>query len=124
MSLHVLIVEDELLIALDTQQQLEERGHTVVDVAPTVRTAMRSICRHRPDVAILDVNLKGEHVRPVADVLRARGVPFLYTTAYAHTLDEVDGVETAPVLGKPFSIHALEEAIAVVLGHGGFDVAD
>lgn len=80
---HILIVEDEYLLAQDLRAELADAGAVVAGMAGTVAGALEQIeSLARLDGAILDVNLRGESVFPVADRLAARGVPFLFTTGY------------------------------------------
>jgi CheY-like chemotaxis protein len=109
-GLGVLIVEDEAMVAMLLEDLLHELGCHVVEIASRVETALTSILARIFDVAILDVNLKGETSYPVADVLELRKVPFLFATGY--------GTEAIPekyrqrvVLQKPFKKHELEEAL-------------
>ena len=78
----VLVVEDEFLIAMDLELLLQRHGWRVLGPAATVAEALRLLAGETPDVALLDVNLRGEPVTPVAEELRARGVPFVLASAY------------------------------------------
>lgn len=80
---HVLIVEDEYLLADDLSDALSDVGAKVVGPAGSIEQATALILSREPiDVAILDVNLRGEMVFPVADALRQRGIPFAFATGY------------------------------------------
>lgn len=82
-SCRILVVEDEYLLADDLAQELMEEGAEVVGPVPSVARAMSLLDAHaRLDGAILDINLGGEPVFPVADLLIDRGVPVLFTTGY------------------------------------------
>ncbi|HVG48881.1 MAG TPA: response regulator [Rubellimicrobium sp.] len=79
----VLVVEDEYLLAEDLRRGLEDAGAEVLGPVPSVADALALLATEAPpDAAILDVNLGGEMVFPVADVLRERGVPFMFATGY------------------------------------------
>lgn len=79
----ILVVEDEYLIADAVQIALQGEGAVVVGPAQSVRKALRLLDTEvHVDCAILDLNLGDEQVFPVADLLQARGVPFLFTTGY------------------------------------------
>jgi CheY-like chemotaxis protein len=80
----LLIVEDEYTIADDLASALEDAGAEVVGPAGTVEEALDlvQLNRGRLDGAVLDVNLAGERVYPVADMLASRGVPFVLATGY------------------------------------------
>ena len=73
----VLVVEDELLLAMDLELTLEQHGYRVLGPAGTVAEALRLLEGETPQVALLDLNLKGEMATPVAGRLRAMGVPFM-----------------------------------------------
>ena len=81
-GLSVMIVEDHFLIADEMCMALRELGATVLGPAASVSAALALLDEHRPDAAVLDVDLQGERVWPVAERLRERGVPFAFTTGY------------------------------------------
>lgn len=101
----VLVVEDEMLLALDLEEGLREAGCEVVGPAGSLRAAMRLAENSEIDAAILDVNLAGERVFPVAQILAERGIPFVFATAYASS-DELypKEVQDVPRLSKPYTI--------------------
>ncbi|KQT12083.1 MULTISPECIES: response regulator [Bradyrhizobium] len=110
----VLLVEDEGLVALMIEDMLEELGLKVVASAAHLNTACELATTGSFDLALLDVNLAGELVFPVARVLRERGIPFLFSTGYgAPPLDEE--FKGAPAIGKPFSIDQLNEKLRTLL---------
>jgi DNA-binding LytR/AlgR family response regulator len=80
----LLVVEDEYLIAADLTASLESLGVEVIGPAASVEEALSLVDNNsdRLDGAVLDINLRNERVYPVADVLAARGVPFVFTTGY------------------------------------------
>lgn len=107
LGLRVLVVEDELVIALAIEQILEDLGCVVVGPAPSVVRALALMAGEEIDFAILDVNLGRTRSTPVAEELHARGVPFAVATGYDRAqLPEAvfDGV---PHLGKPLSERCL-----------------
>lgn len=89
-GLRVLLVEDEYLLADHLADVLASIGSTAVGPAGSVGHALELIRRApRIDAAILDVNLDGERVYPVADMLRERGIPFVFSSGYgAESLPE------------------------------------
>ena len=108
----VLVVEDEWLIAAEIGRALEGAGAVVLGPAHSVEQAL-ALLRDgtAPDAALLDVNLRGEAVTPVALALAERGVPFALVTAYA--TDGLDGpLRAAPRVGKPFTAAGLVRAVA------------
>ena len=78
----VLVVEDEFLIAMHLELLLQQHGWRVLGPAATVAEALRLLSGQTPDVALLDLNLRGELATPVAEELQARGVPFVLVSAY------------------------------------------
>src|SRR3712207_300142 len=98
----ILVVEDEIFIALDLAATLEDGGYQVLGPAPSVAGALQLLGAQRPDAAVLDVNLKGEMVTPVARLLRQMEVPFVLASAYGCTeLPDDEALTGAPFLGKP-----------------------
>jgi two-component SAPR family response regulator len=87
---------------MELDQTLRRAGYHVVGPAPSVATALGLLRQVRPDAAVLDVNLAGERVTPVAEVLRAMAVPFVLVSAYgaADLIDE-EVLRNAVNLGKP-----------------------
>src|ERR1041384_6526090 len=78
----VLVIEDEAIISMMIEQQLTDMGCEVVETASRLRGALEKARVAEVDLAVLDLNLHGEMSYPVAEVLRARGVPFLFVTGY------------------------------------------
>jgi CheY-like chemotaxis protein len=80
----LLVVEDEYMIAIDLVSFLEDLGADVIGPAGSVAEGLELVEHHgsRVDIALLDVNLRGELVFPVADALAAQGVPIIFTTGY------------------------------------------
>jgi two-component system, response regulator PdtaR len=116
-GLVVLVVEDEFLIAMDLEAMLREHGWRVLGPAATVAKALSLLeDGEMPDVALLDVNLKGETVVPVAEVLRERGVPIVLASAYNQAASMADMLAGAPNVGKPSQerhlLAALKRAVA------------
>jgi len=105
----ILVVEDEPFIAMGLEQLLPRLGYKVVSVASHLRDAVTKAEAGGFDLAVLDVNLAGELSYRVADILLAKGVPFIFCTAYA---DVAFGRYVhVPVLQKPFDKKALSRAI-------------
>lgn len=114
-GLRVLIVEDELLVAMELEDLLGGLGCRVVEAAPTVGRALRAVERQQPDVAVLDVNLHGERVTPVAEALREHGVPYVLVTGYGRERLHEGALREAPCLAKPVSRQQIASAIAAVV---------
>lgn len=98
----VLVVEDEPIVAMDLETLLRRHGWRVLGPAGSVAEALRLLAAgERPDLALLDANLRGELAGPVAEALRARGVPFLLTSAYDPPGALSPSLLGARNLGKP-----------------------
>jgi CheY-like chemotaxis protein len=108
----VLVAEDEFLLAMDLGLLLEGHGYRVLGPAATVAEALRLLDGATPDAALLDVNLRGEMVTPVADRLRALGVPFVLASAYDRPELAAAGLAGATNVGKPASDGRLLAALA------------
>ncbi len=85
-GLKVLVVEDELLIAMTLEDLLKDSGCTVVGPASSLKQGMQLFEKEAVDGAILDVNLRGQMVFPLADALAERSIPFVYVTGYGKLL--------------------------------------
>jgi len=111
----VLVVEDEMMIAMLVEDMLGDLGCSVIGPAHGLQAAM-ALAEESTDLdaALLDVNLAGQPVFPVADVLRARNVPIVFCTGYGDAgLREAD--RGAPVLQKPYRARDLAETLAAAL---------
>lgn len=115
-GLRMLIVEDETMVAMMVEDLLETFGCIVVAVAGTVKQALALVAAKDVaiDGAILDVNIGGEKVFPVADALAANGIPFVFATGYgASGIDP--GFEECPVIAKPFRVATLNQILISTL---------
>lgn len=111
-SLTVLVVEDELLIGMDVEMILEQNGHGVLGPAPSIDAALDLLKEGRPDVALLDMNLRGQLVFPVAERLRSLNIPFVLASAYESVDFEGNkAVAGAENVGKPINERRLLEAL-------------
>jgi two-component SAPR family response regulator len=110
----VLVVEDQYLIADDLCSLVERLGGHVLGPISRVGTAMAALQAETPDLALLDVNLEGELVYPLAAALQEAGIPFLFTTGYDATVIDPRFGE-APHLSKPIGQGQLVEAIRRVM---------
>ena len=113
----VLVVEDEALLSLLVEDELRDAGATVLGPACSLGDALRLVEAAAADggisAAVLDINLGGRHVAPLADRLAALGVPFLFATGYGGGCDTA-GHGAAPVLEKPFDTGRLVAAVEVL----------
>lgn len=110
----VFIVEDEALILSTLQDMLEDLECQVVASAVRVDEALVIASELSCDVAILDVNIAGQRIDPVADVLAARGLRFFFATGYGHT-SLPDNHRDRVVLAKPYRKRDLKAALAAVV---------
>lgn len=107
----LLVVEDEMLIAMQMAESLQDAGWSVLGPAATVEEASQILeGSERPDAAILDVNLDGKTVFPFAEALQARGIPFLFCTGY-ETLDAGGRFEDCDRLRKPAHVDQIIAAV-------------
>lgn len=107
----VLLVEDEIMIALEVSDMIEELGHDVVGPAFSAADGRDIVGRERIDLALIDVNLgRGTTSEPVAEALRAQAIPFVYVTAYDRT--HVPFARPGePIVSKPLSLDALSATL-------------
>jgi len=109
----VMIVEDEALVAMVVTESLTNLGCSVVGPFSRCSEAMAAIESDEIDAAILDVNLDGEMVYPLADMLAERGVPFIFVTGYgAESIDS--RFAHIPVIQKPVERHVLQRIFVPV----------
>ncbi len=117
----VLVVEDEALVAMLVAEELRGAGAEIVGPAPSVDDALRLVEAAAADggisAAVLDINLGGQHVAPLADRLAALGVPFLFATGYGENRD-ARGHDAAPVVEKPFDRERLVASVAALASAG------
>ncbi len=110
-GLRVLVVEDVALLAWRVCEVLVKAGAEVVGPAPDVAGALALLDAREVDAAVLDMNLGDETADPIADVLAARDLPFLFLTGYAWS--DMEGRHaTRPAFGKPVKPAALIQALA------------
>ena len=106
----ILIVEDEPLIAMMLEDFLESLGHSVRATCDTVQDALTEADKGGFDVAILDVNLKGENVWPVAERLSSDNIPFVLATG-GHVDPPPAQFANVPVIEKPYTVDRLTPAL-------------
>jgi CheY-like chemotaxis protein len=108
----VLVVEDEYLVAALMEDILESAGCVVAGPIPRLAQALDAASSQAYDVAVLDVNLAGERVYPVADILAQRNVPFVFVTGYGVLPGEY---ANRPRLCKPFKMADLLDALSDIV---------
>lgn len=113
----VLLVEDEVLIAMDIESGLEDAGAIVC--GPVTRVGdglpLAEDTEQRFDAAILDINLRGEEVFPIAERLAARNIPFLFHTGHGEIGELQARFHGVPVCNKPIHTQALIEEVEKLL---------
>jgi CheY-like chemotaxis protein len=110
----ILLVEDEALIQLMLADMIEELGHRVIATAASVDAGRHLAETGEYDLAILDINLDGFSVAPVADVVVDRGRPLFFLTGYG-VAGVPDRFRDKPVLNKPCTQEVLKRTIDFVL---------
>ena len=98
----VLVVEDQMLLALALTSLLEDMGCEGVGPVAQVVTALPIVMKQPLDAALLDIRLADESVEPIAAILIRRGIPFGFVTGHAR--DQIPiALRDRPYVGKPFS---------------------
>lgn len=110
----VLLIEDEGLVAMMIEDMLIDLGWDVADTAASLEDALRTAENGTFDMAILDVNLNGKPSYPVADILEARGIPFIFATGYGKAGNDPRYADV-PTLQKPFLRADLETEVSRAL---------
>jgi CheY-like chemotaxis protein len=106
----ILLVEDEMLIAEMVVDMLTGLGATVIGPATSLEAGLLLAGSESIDAAVLDINLRGERIDPIADLLDARGIPVLFATGYGMAAG-VDRL-SAPVIDKPYTQERLAMGLA------------
>lgn len=99
---HALVVEDSMIIALDTEENLKRLGVSSIDVEANVAGALAAIDKHQPDFAIIDFNLGNESSMPIIEELTMRGVPFVLATGYGELAEKNQETAAMATLRKPY----------------------
>jgi CheY-like chemotaxis protein len=110
LGVRVLVVEDEMMVALFIEDTLRELGCDVIEPAHTITDARARIEDHEIDAAVLDINIAEDEVYPIADLLASRGVPFVFATGYA--LESIqEEWRSRPIIRKPYHAEQLRAAL-------------
>lgn len=110
-SLRVFVVEDEAIIRMMVVEMLEELGHTIAAEAGHLDKALELAGSIDFDLAVLDVNVEGKLITPVAKLIATRGLPIIFATGYG-AMGLPDEFRGHAALTKPFELKALEATIA------------
>lgn len=109
----ILVVEDDFLIADDLSRELRDEGALVLGPAASLAQGLAQLAERRPDLAVLDIDLDGQPVFPLAEALRAHAVPFLFATGLeADALP--DRFRDVPRFDKPVRLQAIIAALGVL----------
>ncbi|TCM54394.1 light-regulated signal transduction histidine kinase (bacteriophytochrome) [Rhizobium sp. PP-F2F-G48] len=114
-DLRVLLVEDQMLIAMDVESMLADHGIQTVLTAASADEALAKLATFKPDVAILDVNLGTGTSIEVATELTRRDIPFLFATGYGNMSPIPSGFASVPVVRKPYERDALVRTMSTLL---------
>jgi CheY-like chemotaxis protein len=106
----VFLVEDEVMIRMMVADMLEELGYSIAAEAGEISEAIRLVQSTEFDLAILDVNVNGKVISPVADLIKARNRPFIFATGYGSS-GLPEEYRDRPALQKPFQIETLARMI-------------
>jgi CheY-like chemotaxis protein len=109
----ILILEDDVLLALDVAETIEEMGAEVIGPAHRVESAMGLLDTQRPDAALLDVNIVGSTSAQVANRLVQEGIPFVLATGYG-IQNDIPG--SRAVVDKPYTRKQIQAAFAGLFG--------
>lgn len=114
----ILVVEDEMLVAMSIEDALMEAGNEVIGPAATVETALDLLQDEKEvDAIVLDMNLNGRSGMPIADIASEQSIPFLVLSGYGTSA--MEGLHSdAPVLSKPFDSAQLVTVLTQLLERG------
>lgn len=113
--LKILLVEDQMLIAMDVESMLENNGIERIETATSSAMAIEKLKAYLPDIAILDINLGSDTSIPVARELHKRGIPFMFATGYADGVMVPEEFSHAPIIRKPYDEDALMSGIGLLV---------
>jgi CheY-like chemotaxis protein len=111
----ILVVEDEFLIRMLLEDMLADLGYEIAAAVGTIAEASKAATTADIHAAVLDVNLDGQEIYPVADILAKRGKPFVFVTGYGEG-GLIDPYRDRPALQKPFQIEQIKAVLAKLLG--------
>jgi DNA-binding LytR/AlgR family response regulator len=120
-SLHILIVEDEAILALDLKRKLEKEGYRVVGIAASGTQALALFAEHPVDLLLCDINIKGDRdgIQTAQQILAQRPVPLIYLTAYSDkaTLERAGQTMPLAYIVKPVNLVQLRVAIEMAISN-------
>ncbi|HZL38897.1 MAG TPA: response regulator [Pseudolabrys sp.] len=107
----ILVVEDEYLIRMLLEDMLADLGYEIAAAVGTIAEACDVAAKGEFNAAVLDVNLDGQEIYPVAEVLAKRGLPFVFVTGYGEN-SLIEPYRNRPALQKPFQVEQLKAVLA------------
>jgi len=110
-GMRILIVEDNFVVADSLRFVINGYGGTVAAIAPTVEKALTALAAAPIDIAVLDINLAGVSVAPVAEHLQAKGIPFVFLTGYGDAELLPAALRDLPRFDKPVNAEQLVQAL-------------
>lgn len=113
----ILIVEDQLIIAMDVEFMLSDHGVAATDTATSSTEAFEVLATTRPDAAVLDFNLGSETSLPIADHLLANGIPFVFATGYGDNSMIPDKFAEIPIVSKPYDANRLVTTLSSAIAN-------
>jgi DNA-binding response OmpR family regulator len=111
----ILVVEDNMLVAMDVEATLQAAGCEVIGPASRLEMALDLARAERLDAVVLDVNLDGEASFPVADLLEGRGIPIILASGYDAEIAVPERYRSMPNMQKPFSSVQLRDLLSSML---------
>lgn len=112
----ILVIEDELLIALFIEELVRQSGYRVSGVATTIAAARQELAKRNFDAVLCDINIGGRYHPEIADLLTEKGIPFAFVTGYDYLVEPRH--ENLPVLQKPFTVDELRSVLNQLIGSG------
>ena len=116
---HVLVAEDEFMVALDLSSMIEDAEYAVLGPAPSVEKALSLLSQSKPVAAFLDENLNGASVAPVVHELVHRCIPFVIISGYGKSISDDPLLRKARRIQKPASPHQIRDALAGFVSANG-----
>jgi CheY-like chemotaxis protein len=111
----ILVVEDEYLIRMLMEDMLADLGYEIAAAVGSIKEASEFAANGDFDVAVLDVNLDGQEIYPVADIMTKRGKPFVFVTGYGEN-SLIETYRDRPALQKPFQVEQIKAVLDKLLG--------
>jgi len=115
---NILLLEDDLLLAMDMEDHLLQTGHKIVGPFGRIADALDAIPRNELDGAIVDLNLHGELSFPVIEALQKRSVPVIICSGYAELPELKSRLAGLPLLPKPWNVQKLDRLMQETFGVG------